>query len=165
MTEATEERWLPVVGYEGAYEVSDLGRVRSFVHKNVRILRPGIASNGYPSVALKGRTHFIHHLVLAAFRGPRPEGLCARHLNGDRRDGRLLNLEYGTYAENSADAAAHGTRCRGERYRNAKLTDGAVRVIRKLKGVVSQEQLAEFFRVSPAAVQAVHDGRTWTHVR
>jgi hypothetical protein len=76
----------------------------------------------------------------------------------------VTNLTYGTPAENQADASRHGTRARGMRYSSAKLTDAAAREIRRLKGVVPQSELARRYNVSPAAVQAVHDGRTWTHV-
>lgn len=177
------EYWKPAPGYEGVYEVSDLGRVRSLdrivmrrvgrgknpdrlvpVPMRGKLLRPGRASNGYPTVSLQGKTHTVHSLVLSAFKGPPPEGYECRHLNGNRADPRLQNLEWGTRAQNVADALAHGTQVRGERYRTAKLTDEAARQIRRLRGKVPQSKLAEMFGVSPAAIQAVHDGRTWKHV-
>lgn len=164
------EEWRPIVGFEGLYEVSDLGRVRSLDRLDRLgrrragiLLRPGIASNGYPTVALQGRTHCVHALVLTAFSGP-AEGRVCRHLDGDRRNSTLPNLAWGSAAENRADADRHGTSVRGEAYRNAKLTNETARAIRHAKGILSQSQLAEIFGVSPAAVQAVHDGRTWTHV-
>lgn len=177
------ERWKPIPGYEGIYEVSNLGRVRSLdriVWRKIgrgetperkapapmkgKLLRPGKASNGYPTVSLRGKTHTVHSLVLLAFVGPAPEGHECRHLDGNRENPRLSNLRWGTRAENVADAAAHGTQVRGERYSTAKLTDEAARKIRELRGKVTQSELAEMFGVSPAAIQAVHDGRTWKHV-
>ena len=158
---ATLEVWLDVVGYEGAYLVSDRGRVYSELTK--RVLRPGLAANGYLTVALKRRTYLVQHLVMRAFVGPRPCGHYVLHTDGDRRNNALSNLRYGTPTENAADAARHGTRVRGENYRSAKLNDAAAREIRALKGVVSQSQLAKRYGVSPSAIQAVHDGRTWTH--
>jgi hypothetical protein len=74
------------------------------------MLRPGIASSGYPTVALgRGRTRTVHSLVAEAFIGPRPHGMEVRHINGVRTDPRRVNLCYGTRSENILDAVAHGT--------------------------------------------------------
>ena len=102
------ELWKPAVGHSG-YEVSSLGRVRS-LHRGGRILRPGTASNGYPTVALgRGKTRTLHSLVAEAFIGARPTGQVVRHKDGDRKNPRASNLIYGTRAENIKDAVAHGT--------------------------------------------------------
>lgn len=52
----------------------------------------------------------VHSLVLLAFRGPRPQGLVTRHLNGNAHDNRLENICYGTQKENAEDSLRHGTR-------------------------------------------------------
>jgi hypothetical protein len=173
------EIWKAVPGYEGFYEVSDLGQVRSLPRIVLQAsrwrtpierffpgiaLRPGIASNGYPTVSLCGQTFCVHDLVLTSFVGSRPVGMVARHLDGVRTRSTLANLVWGTPVENADDSARHGTKVIGESHSTAKLTDTAAREIRRLKGVVPQSALAERFGVSPAAVQAVHDGRTWKHV-
>jgi hypothetical protein len=120
------ERWLPVVGFEGEYEVSDLGRVRSLdrtaryvrrdqysgrdleifrSHKG-RILRPGKKQSGHVSVVL-GRTEAggagskdVHVLVLEAFVGRRPQGHECCHENDVADDNRLENLSWGTRSKN-----------------------------------------------------------------
>lgn len=108
------ERWVPVRGYEGLYEVSDLGRVRSLPRPGTRgvVLRPDVGGPGYPAVRLfrQGKkTHLnVHSLVAVAFLGPRPAGGECRHLNGDQTDNRLVNLQWGTSAENSQDMMRHG---------------------------------------------------------
>lgn len=117
MTDATE-RWLPVPGYEGLYEVSDLGRVRSLPRQvgygriKGRILKALPGRNGYPRVNLwkdqRAKMHHVHSLVLAAFTGPRPEGYETRHLDGDRCNNTLANLSYGTPSENQHDKVRHG---------------------------------------------------------
>lgn len=128
------EQWLPVVGFEGAYEVSDLGRVRSLARVVIRsngirqsvsqrVLKHHIGSNGYPSIALhRGgqTTHLIHVLVLTAFVGPRPIDNRCRHLDGDKLNSRLSNLAWGTCSENELDKAVHGTHCRGPHHWNWK---------------------------------------------
>lgn len=110
--------WLPVVGFEDAYEVSSLGQVRSldrYSHglRRGRVLKAHIgAGNGYPYVTLyrtpEKRRANVHVLVLEAFVGPRPLGMEALHDNGDRADARVSNLRWGTHGENIADVVRHG---------------------------------------------------------
>nr|WP_276323728.1 NUMOD4 domain-containing protein [Mycobacterium paragordonae] len=119
------EQWRPVVGYEGLYEVSDHGRVRSLervvMRRNGapckvrgRILRQGTAkTGGYKVVNLAhpGRScvHKVHHLVLAAFVGPRPTGLLGLHADDDPTNNGLTNLSYGTHSDNRRDSIRNGT--------------------------------------------------------
>lgn len=108
------EEWRPIPGYEGLYLVSSCGAVRSLPRYRCRggLMRTPINKNGYPEVNLtrlgKQRVHQVHALVLLAFRGPRPDGLVIRHLNGDPADSRLENLTYGTAGENMVDCVQHG---------------------------------------------------------
>lgn len=115
------ERWLPVVGYEGMYEVSDQGRVWSVPRvdrmgrrQGGRMLRPSPnVKSGYPTVQLRdgltGSPRTVHSLVASAFLGPKPAGAeCVRHLNDNPADNRVENLAWGTKKENSADAWRNG---------------------------------------------------------
>jgi hypothetical protein len=125
VTDSTDERWLPVPGYEGLYEVSDQGRVRSLDRRVAtargdritrgQVLKPS-PSRGYQIVPLskKGvaRRTSVHLIVLAAFVGPRPSGLECCHGNGVRSDNRLENLRWDTRSENQRDAVRHGTNSR-----------------------------------------------------
>lgn len=114
MNESTPERWLPVVGWEGLYEVSDLGRVRSLPRKHTRgrIRKLQIGKNGYWSVALSlneiRKTYTLHRLMAEAFLGPRPEGQEVRHLDDNRLNCNLSNLAYGTRTENNLDRVRNG---------------------------------------------------------
>lgn len=109
------ERWRAIVGFEGRYEVSDQGRVRSLDHfvrivrhgvederpVKGRVLRPGRMKSGHVSVAIgKGNSRLVHQLVLEAFVGPCPAGQESLHRNHTPSDNRLLNLFYGTRSEN-----------------------------------------------------------------
>lgn len=120
----SSERWRGVPGYEGAYEVSDWGRVRSLDRKVLnrygttslvadRMLRTYTTNQGYLRINLtrgnQKRNFFVHALVLAAFVGPRPNGLQIRHLDGNQLNNTLQNLTYGTASENTLDAVSHGT--------------------------------------------------------
>ena len=137
------ERWLPVVGQEGCYEVSDLGNVRSLDRVGVRnpdrwgrvtefrirgrILKASLEQRSPPN----GPTYRVVHirpgsgsvhiaiLMLEAFVGPRPPGELARHLNDDSLDDRLENLAWGTHADNRRDAWRNG------RWRNRRARQSA----------------------------------------
>jgi hypothetical protein len=112
------ETWKPVVGYEGLYEVSDHGRVRSLNSRRARaghpfVLRPTPIPSGYLTVKLyrsgaPRQTRSVHALVAEAFLGP-SEGRVVRHLDGSRTGNRPSNLAWGTLSENSRDMTTHGT--------------------------------------------------------
>ncbi len=126
MRQSSRERWRAIVGYEGHYEVSDLGRVRSVD----RIVRDGRTPNGtrrrrgqpmslgrhpfgYPQVKLsrdsKAETILVHTAVLTAFAGPCPAGKEACHGGNGHADSSLANLRWDTRAENMRDRGRHGT--------------------------------------------------------
>lgn len=116
------ETWLPVTGFDGKYEVSDLGRVRSLrdtrgIRDNLlaepRIMRQARTTGGCPSVGLCRRGHRGNYkvalLVLEAFVGPKPadKDLCA-HWDGDPANNRPANLRWATWQENADDRVRHG---------------------------------------------------------
>lgn len=118
------EEWRPVVGYEGLYEVSEHGRVRSLDRIiqvsgqgprrwRGRIMIPGVGDLGRRTVMLSREGNVtpitVHRLVLEAFVGVRPVDQECRHLNGDASDNRLVNLAWGTHVENINDKMQHGT--------------------------------------------------------
>lgn len=121
------ENWRTVVSFEGMYEVSDLGRVRSVprvvVYGGKRagqqvkvrggLRKPVRHSAGYVYVNLcrDGDQHLrlLQWLVLEAFDKARPVGLEACHRNGDKHDNRIANLYWGTHSENIRDAVRHRT--------------------------------------------------------
>jgi hypothetical protein len=122
MTTDVVEEWRPTAHPD--YDVSNLGRVRSrapqggnMIHgkpsrpKTPRILKPGIASHGYPTVCFgRGNTISVHVLVAAAFVGPCPVGCEVRHKDDDRENPKADNLEYGTRRDNVWDMINRGRR-------------------------------------------------------
>lgn len=127
------EEWRPVLGWEGHYEVSNRGRVRS-VNRTVRtmtgaiqtrsgrVLTQFVRKSGHYAVSLYGpnkrrKQIDAHILMLEAFVGPRPADCVARHMNGDPSDNRIENLAWGTYSENNDDQVRHGTHYEASRTR------------------------------------------------
>jgi len=95
------ERWLPVPGYQGWYEVSDAGNVYAMARAGAHggLLKPGLTSGGYRFVVLykygRARTRTVGSLVLEAFNSTAPRGARARHGAGGRLDDSLGNLRWG----------------------------------------------------------------------
>lgn len=118
------EIWKPVVGYEGYYEVSDMGRVRSVDHLSKtgikhsetrlvkgRILKPNMKRSGYLTVDLSRGNHVktisVHKIVATAFLEKRPEDNQINHINCIKSDNRATNLEWCTAEENRKHASEH----------------------------------------------------------
>ena len=111
------ETWKAIPGYEGRYQVSDLGRVRSLdrilnystrgfpANKKYvgRVLKPSASSKGHLKITIDKMNKPIHQLVMLAFIGPRPNATETRHLDGDPKNNCLVNLCYGTKEENHRD--------------------------------------------------------------
>lgn len=114
------EAWRAVPGYEGRYEVSDRGRVRSLPHidaqgghRRLRVLKPSrMDAWGHVGVKLRRngvvKSRYAHHLVLEAFVGPRPTGMHACHWNDVPDDNRLSNLRWDTPTANRLDCVRNG---------------------------------------------------------
>ena len=118
------EQWKPVNGYEGIYEVSSHGRVRSldrtvtYSDGRVRrfkgkVLRATLNPDGYPFVNLctqgKKEKRYVHSLVTESFIGARPEGMEVCHNDGNPANNHLDNLRYDTHSDNMLDSVRHGT--------------------------------------------------------
>lgn len=174
MSEPTAERWLPVPGYEGLYEVSDLGRVWSISRRD-RFdrkwggypLRPYIGGNGYVMVALtrdgKTRQATVHSLVAAAFIGPRPADQEVRHKDGDRARPWLSNLEYGTSSDNEHDKVRHGNHHYASRDSCSKgheYTEANLSLRLNADGTVKQRICLQCRRDRTAAITAVKPPRS-----
>lgn len=159
------EIWKDIPGFEGEYQASSHGRVRSVDHRvrvvargteatrlsHGRVLRPGRSKSGHVSVVL-GRKHgsmLVHTAVALAFLGPRPEGLDVCHNDGDPTNNRLDNLRYDTRTDNILDVYRLGGRWR-------KLSLEDVREIKRLmdSGAVGAE-VARQFGVSQTTVSKI----------
>lgn len=124
------EEWRDVPHYEGIYQASNHGRVKS-LERIVKIrtggerryggitLKPQTGSHGYLSVSLfkdkKPRQHTIHSLVLSAFQRSKKDGEVCRHLDGNPLNNHTENLVWGSYRENGKDAVRHGRNVQANR--------------------------------------------------
>ena len=170
------EIWKPIPGYEGLYEVSDQGRVRSLDRDVLdslgrvyrlkgRILKLSLFER-YPLVHLsvEGRitARRIHQLVLEAFVGPCPEGLEGCHENDVPTDNRLENLRWDSHRANTADAERNGRIAVGETVHASKLHASDIPVIRK--SPLTQHELAAQYGVGQAQICRIKNCKRWRSV-
>ena len=174
------ELWAPVPGYDGLYEVSDAGRVRSVAFRNgsvayrlrpqALVLRPNpVPPIGYLRISLckngAVRGAFVHQLVLIAFVGQRPAGHVAGHRDGNHTNNRLENLAWITRTENEEDKKRHGRKPVGEQSLYAKMTEAqAVDALRRYADGESQVDIGRRFGVTRYAIYNLVHGRSWRHL-
>lgn len=177
-----EEVWKTIPGYEGLYEISSHGKVKSVPHTRTiirngkpiqqawsgRMMTTGASTGRYPKVNLsnngKVTTHHIHSLVASTFLGQRPPELQTCHGDGKSDNPNLSNLRYDTPSGNCADRVTHGTALIGETHPRAKLTEDKVRAIREDLKTMMQKDVSEKHGVPNATVGAISRRRTWKHV-
>lgn len=165
------ETWKAIPGYEGFYEVSDCGRVKSLARTGKRqdaILFSRPTAKGYLRVSLsrpgEGKTsHYIHRLVLLAFLDRDSVNRETRHLNGVPSDNRLENLRWGTSAENHLDSMQHGTILSGTRCPWAKLTESNVTAIRNSPRIGVKEWAVRL-GVGMSIISKIRHYRKWKHL-
>lgn len=174
------EIWKPITGFEGRYDVSNLGRVRSLTRQvrcrvgyhwlHGRVLKPYINAKrgkGYASLRLGDTKNYdVHTLVAVAFIGPRPEGHECNHKDGNPHNNRADNLEWVTHQANMDHAAKTlGWSNAGSRHGRAKLTEQNVIDMRRLKSeVVPIKVLAVQFGIHEQSVRDICNRKYWTHV-
>ena len=178
-----DEEWKDIKGYEGYYQVSNTGRVRSLdrtiINKNgmekklkgkelkFQERKSDTQGNNYRWVILyknrKRETKYIHTLVLIAFKRNRPDGFQTRHKDGNGGNNNVTNLAWGTQSENHQDKLRHGRVPLGERVINSKLTKEEVIQIRKryAAGGISQEKLGQLYNVSGVNIYFIVSRKSW----
>ena len=181
-SQSLEEVWKDVVGYEGLYEVSNKGQVRSkdrivtsvigvkrFVKSRMMSMMPD--NSGHLVVGLnrnnKQQLLLVHRLVLEAFVGPCPPGMEGRHYpKRDPTNNRIDNLSWSTREQNQQDRVKHGTHCRGERCATTHLKERDVREIRSFysTGKYTLKQLGEKYRLKTGSVHNIVKRKTWKHI-
>lgn len=173
-----EEIWKDIPGFEGRYQASNQGRVRSLSRKVTeknpytnkpfirtvkgRILKPArYAKSGHVSVVLGHGENGspIHQLVMLAFVGSKPNGKEVLHRNGDPTDNRLTNLHYGSRSENIIDVYYQGKKWR-------KLSvDDVINIRQELLRGVSCKELAQRYGVAIGTISNIKVGRTFVWLK
>jgi hypothetical protein len=146
------------------YSITAAGEVTN--RKTGKRLKPSDNGGGYKQVVLcKGQKtvkKYIHRLVAAAFID-NPDGKPeVNHISGDKSDNSIKNLEWATRSDNERHAWGRGLKSRKACVSNAKLTDGAVKLMRDLLGAgMSGVMCSQMFGVSPSTVSMVKNGNIW----
>ncbi len=177
-----KEIWVPVFGYEGLYEVSNKGRVKSLkkFHPNSgrtgrwypeRILSLGTDKNGYKTICLckdgVRKLCKVHRLVLSSF-DKKCLDLQVNHLDGDKQNNHLENLEWATCSENIKHAWRIGLKNQnGSKNNQAKLTEQDVLEIVELFRTtnLSDKKIAIMYDIkSDETIRSIRKRKSWTHV-
>ena len=119
---------------------------------------------GYGKVQRNRKAIHAHRYAYERAHGPIPEGLVVRHKCDNPPCVNPDHLEVGTALDNARDAVNRGRTARGEKSGSAILTEGDVLYIRKVKGEITQVEIARMYGVSRETVSAIHTGRTWSHL-
>ena len=171
-----EEIWRDIPGYEGRYQVSNLGRVKSLPQivprrdgrsrwNPGRVLKPESTRSGHLAVHLcsgpQNQMKKVHQLVAAAFLGEKPsEVMEVCHNDGNPKNNRATNLRYDTHQENLRDyVRQNGSTCK-----KVLTVESAKRIKSMLQRGMSQVEIARACGVSRWVVQDIARGRTWAWV-
>ena len=166
------EEWKDIENYEGIYQVSNFGRIKSFHEDKIRICKPSISNMGYLKVTLckngVKKSFAVHILVARAFILNPENKPQVNHKNCDKLNCTVDNLEWVTNGENQSHAWKMGVKkpLFGERSPHAKLTNEEVKQIREMykwhDKEFNQHTIAKMFGVSPATINSIVRGKTYT---
>lgn len=179
------ERWKAVVGFEGLYDVSSHGRVRSLSRpqrlpekcgggvwlRPGRVLKAKRSSHIPPRLMVelykngRGAWRSIHVLVLEAFVGPRPAGQHGCHNDGNPANNVKSNLRWGSPKSNKADQVLHGTWARGSAHGCAKINEVGVERLRDIRrSGATISAAAAWVGISRTQAGAILSGKQWRHL-
>ena len=163
------EYWVPVPGYEGYYEISNLSRIHSinrsiqtkagyFKPEKERLLVQRTNNKGYLTVTLSkdgySKTHFVHRLLATVYIPNPANKPILNHLDGDKLNNRLDNLEWVTYSENALHAYKTGLYASNERKGRMIVDTCTGRVFKSLK------KAAEYLSLNYSTVRNYLSGST-----
>lgn len=175
------EVWLDIPDYEGFYQASSFGRIKSVdrmilckdgKNKLIKgtILAPSQTKHGYFALALcrngVAQTHTVHKLVSRTFLGLRPSQMQVNHLDGDKLNNAVSNLEYCTPSENTRHAFETGLNLsKGEANPSAKLkADDIKSITARASNGESLRSIASSYGVVVSSIWSIVNNKAWRHV-
>lgn len=176
-----QEIWKDINGYEGLYQVSNLGNVRSMdriviysdgrkVKTKGKLLKPTMRKSGYYYVSLSRNSDCpkfdVHRLVAQAFVDNPYNHPVVNHLDGCKTNNAASNLEWTTHTENIRHAFKMGLNkgTKGSINGQAVLTESDVIQIKELLGTMTGRKIAKQFNVSEATISAIKHNTLWKHI-
>lgn len=164
----SDETWRHIVGERDCYEVSSHGRVRNTETGVVR--KPTRTSHGYFVVGFKHNNRqtlkYVHDIVSIAFIGPKGAGCSVNHIDGNKANNSVGNLEIVACGDNTRHAHLTGL-CdnRGQRHGMSKLSDADVRsALALINSGLSDGKIGLRFGVNPETIRRIRIGKGWRHV-
>lgn len=176
------EIWKPIIGYEGLYEVSNFGRIKSLPrvwicgNKKSKRSKPETISRihhnkqKYLQVWLSkegiAKIYRVHRLVAQAFIPNTENKETVNHINGIKDDNRIENLEWNTLRENQDHATINNLRVfvNGENHGASVLTEKNVLEIRAMSNFYTKMDIARKFNVSHKTIRSILARTTWKHI-
>lgn len=167
-----KEIWKDIDGYQGLYQISNLGNVKSLKRKGSRIeriLKPYRSKHGYLNVILRinniNKNYQVHRLVMESFVDNPEKKLTVNHLDGIKSNNNLSNLEWNTYSENLKHAFNIGLNSNvGIKNPRSKLNEKQVRIIRSIGNKMKQIDISDFFGVGRVAICNILNNKRWRHI-
>jgi hypothetical protein len=174
--EINQETWKDVIGYEGAYQVSNLGNVKSVdryvnhmygtIKRKSKLIKP-VEVKGYKQVRLslnnKSRAFLLHRIVADAFvSGKSLENKWVNHIDGNKLNNTPANLEWCTHSHNLKHAFRTGlkTNTKGENNPNSKLNWESINNIRN--STITAKELGLLYNVNSCHIRSIKNNKSWT---
>jgi len=161
------EKWKEVQGYEGRYMISASGKVFSFLTNKYR--KPVFNHRGYYFMRLsdsehKYKTNYIHKMVARAFIPNSENKPQVNHIDGNKTNNLIDNLEWCTNDENMAHAKANGLikPHKGKEHWHCRLTEEQAKDIKY--SLMSTKELMKEYRASYSMVYGIKSGKRWKHI-
>lgn len=166
------EIWKDIPNYEGHYQISNLGRIKSFKYGKETIRNSKYVGDvGYNVVTLnkpgtKQKVIRLHRLMLLTFKSDSYfENATVNHIDGNKLNNNLDNLEWVSYSDNNKHAFKTGLKSNsGEKHPRVKLNNKIVHIIRGCEKYLTTKELSKIFNVSPVTIRHIITRRIWKHI-